>query len=115
MRIRFIRRLVSMGVLVGASLLASAAAAEVPGTIAHQGRLFDDKGAPVSAMLDVVFTIYDAADAGKVLWTETHSIAFDSGYFSVNLGEMKPFGATVFDGSARYIGITVGGDEEMKP
>jgi len=115
MRIRFVRRLVSMGVLVGASLLANVAAAAVPGTITHQGRLFDANGAPVSQTLDVTFTIYDAAEGTKVVWTETLSIAFDNGYFSANLGETKPFGDTVFDGSPRYIGITIGGDDEMKP
>src|SRR5687767_11313339 len=103
------------GAALVAALLTGNAAAAVPGTITHQGRLFDAKGAPVSETLDVVFTIYDAAGGSTVLWTETHAVAFDGGYFSVELGAMTPFGPTVFDGKVRYLGITVGGDAEMTP
>ena len=97
-------------------LSAGSASAAVPTTITHQGRLFDDKNAPVNKTLEVVFTLYVSEDAAaKVLWTETRSVTFDNGYFSVSLGDTTPFDATVFDGSVRYLGIKVGTDAEMTP
>jgi hypothetical protein len=107
--------------ILGASALAAAAAvsggavAAVPRTITHQGRLFDAAGQPVDDTLDVVFALYDGADADVPVWSEAHTIAFDHGYFSVELGEITPFEHPVFDGTARYLGITVGDDPEMIP
>jgi hypothetical protein len=103
-------------VALGLALTAAPADAAVPGSITHQGRLYDAESAPVKATLDVTFTIYDGPNEGAAaVWTETHSVAFDDGYFSVELGLMKPFDAQVFDGSVRHLGIQVGGDEEMSP
>src|SRR5262245_17962741 len=93
MRIQTIRRLfavsaIAFGTVWGA---ASSASAAVPGSITHQGRLFDTKGAPVTDTLDVVITIYDGPDAGaSALWTEVHSVTFENGYFSMALGETVP-------------------------
>jgi hypothetical protein len=97
-------------------MFAGGAAAEVPQLVTHRGRLFDAKDQPVEGTIEVVFTIYDGEDANAaVLWTETHSVTFENGFFSVALGEQSPFGAKVFDGSVRYLGIRVGGDPEMTP
>src|SRR5690349_12179788 len=90
MTIRTIRRVVaaSMIALGAATVAPLGASAAVPGTITHQGRLFDAKSVPVNETLDVVFSIYDSEDPGaKALWTETHTITFEDGYFSVALGE----------------------------
>ena len=101
---------------IGALLLSSGAEAAVPTALTHQGRLFSEKGAPVNATLDVVFTIYDGEDAaGKALWTETHTVSFEDGYFSVSLGDKTALDGVVFDGAVRYLGIKVGADEEMTP
>src|SRR4051812_11167145 len=90
--------------MVGAALVAggilgttSVALAAVPKTITHQGRLYDATDKPVDATLSVTFAIYASAAGGAPIWTETDSIAFDDGYFSVSLGEATPFGAPVFD------------------
>src|SRR5687768_2021035 len=117
MRARLIRRLISASVVAAsAALFASIAAAGVPATITHQGRLFDADDVPVSKALEVVFTIYESDDpSAAALWTETHPVTFDNGYFSVALGSITPFGEKVFDGSVRYLGIQVGGDPEMSP
>ncbi len=116
MRTRSIRRLVAASVFVLGASLASVASAQVPGSITHQGRLYDAAQAPVTGSLDVVFTIYDGPDAAaNVVWTETHTITFDEGYFSVGLGTLTPFDAGVFDGSMRYLGITVGAEPELSP
>jgi len=100
---------------LGTILAAQDAAAVVPPTITHQGRLFDSDGAPVTDTLEVVFTIYDSPAGGSAVWTETLMVAFDEGYYSVELGEDTLFDSTVIDGSTRYMGVSVNGDEEMSP
>src|SRR5687768_2052555 len=103
MKARVVSRWFSASFVAMSIALSAAQAAAVPETITHQGRLFDAKGEPISESLDVSFTLFDAVQGGAAVWTETHSVAFDSGYFSVELGGDKPFGG-VFDGSALYLG-----------
>lgn len=94
---------------------AGVAAAAVPTTITHQGRLYDAEGTPVQGTIEVVFALYDAADAAVPVWSEVHSITFEEGYFSIDLGGQVPFTEATFDGALRYLGITVGNDPEMTP
>ncbi len=111
----FVRRgLLASAVAAALSITAVAMAADVPQTLTHQGRLYDDTGAPVKGSLAVTFNIYDAADAATPIWSETMDVPFDDGYFSASLGQKVPF-AGIFDGSALYMGIQVGADPEMKP
>jgi hypothetical protein len=74
----------------GVALLGSSAFAQVPGTITHQGRLYDSNDAPLDTQLTLTFTIYDAAAGGTELWTESHDVTFENGYFSVQLGARTP-------------------------
>ncbi|MFY0540663.1 collagen-like protein [Nannocystis pusilla] len=87
----------------------------MPELVTHQGRLFDTTGSPVNGTQDLTFTIYDAEIAGNELWSETITVDFDEGYFSVRLGEQLVLDENVFDGSTRWLGITVGADPEMTP
>ncbi|WP_437977854.1 hypothetical protein WMF11_14300 [Sorangium sp. So ce295] len=98
-----------------AVVVAGTAAAAVPATITHQGRLYDERDVPISATLDVVFALYDERDASTPLWSEVHSITFEDGFFSVRLGAIVPFEQAIFDGAERYLGITVGDDVELEP
>ena len=94
---------------------ARSAAADVPATITHQGRLFTAAGAPVGATIDTVFSIYASPTATVALWQETRAVSYDNGYFSAALGSQVAFGPSLFDGSVRYMGIKVGTDAEMTP
>lgn len=101
---------------MGVVSLTGLAEAAVPATMTHQGRLFDANNTPVTATIDVTFALYDSEDPNATpLWTETQSVPFDNGYFSVSLGESTHFGPSVFDGSVRYLGITIGNDDELSP
>ncbi|HRI67687.1 MAG TPA: collagen-like protein, partial [Polyangium sp.] len=92
------------------------AEAAVPATMTHQGRLFDANNVPITATINVVFALYDSEDPNATpLWTETRSVPFENGYFSVSLGDSTPLGPSVFDGSVRYLGITIGTDDELSP
>ena len=93
----------------------SAQALAVPAFVTHQGRLFDASGMPVSGTQDLTFAIYDAENGGNEIWSEIITVDFDEGFFSVRLGEQLPLDEVVFDGSTRWLGITVGADPEMTP
>lgn len=113
-----IKHLISASIAAGALLAGIPAAQAVPKTITHQGRLYDANNMPVTGTIEVTFKIYAGKDDVDSIWTETHSITFEEGYFSATLGELTPFDqptGPVFDGTARYMGITVGADTEMTP
>ena len=116
-RVRLIHKVVPASMLAcGAlGLAGSAGAVGVPQTITHQGRLYDASNKPVSGMLTVKFAVYASPNAAMPLWSESDMLTFDEGYFSVSLGETTPFTTNLFDGSVRYLGITVGADPEMTP
>ncbi len=104
--------------LWGGAAVAAPAPPPVPQTLQQQGRILDKDGAPVSSTVHFVFTVYDSATASKpanVLWTEEQDITLDDGYFSTELGSVTAIPGDLFDGSSRYLGVTVGSDDEMTP
>ncbi|MDC3981315.1 hypothetical protein [Polyangium jinanense] len=110
-----IRRWLTAALLAGSvSMAAMHAHAAVPVTITNQGRLFDADDAPINGSLTVTFAIYDAANAQTPLWSEEHKVDFDEGFYSVSLGSIVPFDK-LFDGSVRYLGITIESDPELQP
>ena len=90
----------------------------VPATLTQQGRILDKDGLPVSSTVHFIFTVYNDPEAVKpanVLWSEEQDITLDDGYFSTELGSVTPLIDGLFDGSTRYLGVTVGNDDEMAP
>jgi len=113
-----IKHLISASIAAGTLLVGVPAALAVPPTITHQGRLYDASKMPVSGPIDVTFKIYANENDVDPIWSETQTISFDEGYFSADLGKVVPFETAsipVFDGSVRYMGVTVGADPEMTP
>jgi hypothetical protein len=104
-------------VLIGL-LVSSITTAQVPNQINYQGRLTDAGGNPLNDTLTIQFKIYQDAVAfpGEIaLWTETQFDTLVDGVFSVLLGSIVPIPYDVFDGSVRYLGITLRADPEMTP
>lgn len=91
------------------------AMAEVPSLINYQGMLTDASGNPMNATVSIQFRIYGTATGGTALWEETQSVTVLNGLFNVLLGSVNPIPSEVFNGSERYLGITVGSDSEMLP
>ncbi|MFH1314216.1 MAG: hypothetical protein ABIJ00_13455, partial [Candidatus Eisenbacteria bacterium] len=89
-------------------------AAAIPATINYQGLLEED-GTPVEGSESVTFRIYDGATGGSLLWGETQTVNFDAGVFSVLLGSTLPITSSVFDGSRRWISVSVAGGAELLP
>ena len=111
------KRSIMAAAVLAVVMLSTTANAGVPNTLNHQGRLYDSSGVPVTGSKTITFTIYANQDdpANAYLWKETHTVTFDNGHFAVSVGSITPFGATLFDGSERFLGITVLGDVEMSP
>lgn len=96
-----------------------AALAAVPRILTEQGRLYDMNDMPLTGSAKLVFNLYENATSGSSIWTETQTVALDSGNFSVNLGEATPyndlFAAEALAGKTLYLGITVNTDQELSP
>ena len=94
-----IERLVGPALARAAPLYGSREAAQaVRAAITHQGRLYDATDKPITGTLAVKFAIYADATTATAVWTETDTVTFDEGYFSVSIGDATAFGATLFDG-----------------
>ena len=97
-------------------LLLPLSASGIPPYLTHQGMIYDSENTPVTGVEQVIFTLYDSAENGQVLWTETLDITFDAGYYSVTLGlSENNLDLAIFDGQALYLGITLGDNAEMDP
>ncbi len=110
------QRMTLMMVPVMAAVLAASttATAGVPQMINYQGRLTDSTGSPLDTNVAMTFRIYRSFTGGDSVWSETHaSVAVQSGLFNVILGSTNPISDTVFNDTVRYLGITVGSDQEL--
>jgi len=97
----------------------------------YQGKLEDTGGIPVAdGPYNIIFTIYDAASGGNVLWTasesdavcgapftpQAKSVTVSKGVFSTMLGESGDCPLDLnFNDDSYYLGMTVGADSEMTP
>ena len=114
-----IRTVLASLVVVSGVALAAAPPASVPGTVTHQGRLFLADAAqsskPVDGELKETFRLYGQAEGGESVWMESHDVLFEDGYYAVHLGDTTPIVGALNGAEARYLGITVGDDDEMSP
>jgi hypothetical protein len=113
-------KLVMRGVVVALSLLlltVTLAASDVPQMINYQGHLANADGEPLDTVVSMTFAIYDVPSGGSPVWSELHpTVSVSDGLFDVALGSSgSPLPHTVLAGAARYLGITIGTDSEMKP
>ncbi len=101
-------------VALGLAFATPAVAAPVPGTISFTGRL-STSGGPVTTTQSVTFHLYSAVTGGSSVWNETQTVTPSAaGLVYVELGAMTTFDQTDFDGSVRFLEITVG-SETLSP
>src|SRR4051794_37573681 len=103
------------GLIAIIALLGAASALAVPNTLTEQGRLLDANGAPVTGSVQITFTLYGDSLGTMALWRETQTLALSDGYFTAELGRTTALPGSAFDGSVRFLGVTVDSDQEMKP
>ncbi len=84
----------------------------IPSVISYQGRLTDALGEPsAEGTANLVFSMYDNATGGTLLWTETHpGVTLSGGLFSVFLGSLTPLTDSLLAGPGRWLEISVNGE-----
>ncbi len=79
-------------IIFGLFLLSTAYAA-VPHLINYQGRLTDKNSAPLNALYNLTFRIYDAESAGTLLWQGAYNnVSITKGIFNILLGDVNDTG-----------------------
>lgn len=86
--------------------------AGVPSLLSYQGYLTDPYGNPIqNGNYEISFNIYNAAEMGSLLWSETYpSLAVTDGLVSVLLGSITPLTDTAFSGTDRFLEVVVAGE-----
>ena len=97
------------------TMLFSATSFGTPPFLSHQGYILDSNNQPLSGVNSVTLSLYNAANGGSPLWTETIDIAFDSGFYSLSLGTDQPLETALFEGDSLYLGVTVESNGEFAP
>ena len=92
-----------------------AAIAEIPKMIAYQGMLTDNEGNPRNGTFTVTFRLYNDTTTDNPLWSLEEEKSVQQGFFSTFLGSVQPFGDSVKFDRPYYLGITIKGDNELKP
>jgi len=106
-------RLIRFVLLFSLCLFCSQAVlAQVPQTFSYQGFVRDDAGAPIDGVFEVTFSLYSGPDEFLApVWASKRPINFNQGVFQANLGELTPFGASLFI-TPQWLGITVHPQDE---
>jgi len=85
---------------------------QVPQTMSYQGVLMKAKGTLVqNGQYTLTFKLYDAAEGGKVLWSETQTIRVEDGLFNAALGSVNSLDIP-FD-QPYWLSVTIGDGEEV--
>ncbi|HLW86962.1 MAG TPA: hypothetical protein VKR57_00640 [Terriglobales bacterium] len=95
----------------------SSATAVVPQLVNFSGSAINDQGKPITGIVGLTFSIYNAREGGAPLWMETQNVTADArGNYTVQLGAAASQGLPldVFtSGEARWLGVRLNGGEEQ--
>ena len=94
------------------------ASADIPRTIAYQGKLTELNGVPLTGEHVLTLRLFDAATGGTALWKEQHTVTLaktDNGVFSLVFGSQTPFGSVITFTDPLWLSIEVDGKEEFSP
>ena len=96
-----------------AASIPAGAQTSVPQQLAYQGFLSDLIGTPSTGTHSIQFAVWPNPTGGTTsLWSDTLSVTVVNGFYSATLGTTAgdSFPLGLFDGSVRYLEITVDGD-----
>ncbi|HVG61644.1 MAG TPA: hypothetical protein VNA24_23995 [Hyalangium sp.] len=110
------RLLLALTVAVSGLFALPARAVDLPRQITFQGRLMRADGSPETAPQDLRFALYATSTGGVSLWEESRpGTPVTNGYYSVVLGSSQPLPASVLNGQALYLGVSLAGQSELTP
>jgi len=110
-----IRISLSIALLAAGSALAQTS---VPQQLAYEGRLAAvDGGGAISGQHTIHFAIWPSLTGGtNDLWHDTFPVTVVNGLYSVELGSgVVPLPPTLFDGTVRYLELTIDGTDTLAP
>lgn len=100
-------------ILLGIFLAGPALAAP---RLTFEGVLTDTDGALLDGPVALTFALYDAAEGGAALWSETHpEVEVLEGDFYATLGDIEPLGTVLATDAPLWIGLAVDGEGELSP
>ena len=72
----------------------------VPQNLSQQGRLLDSDSVPIEGSHYITFRIFESQASTTSLWTESLSVNFENGFYTVVLGEniSNPLDTDIFAG-----------------
>jgi hypothetical protein len=94
-------------------MMPAMSSADVPRVIQFQGMLVANDGSPLTGTYTATFAIYDQAEGGAHLWSESNQIDVVDGLMSVMLGLDDEIDLEFTE--QYWLGVRVGDDEEMEP
>ncbi len=101
--------------LLGALIaLSTFAALAVDPLIPLSAKLTGNKGLVINGTNAITFKIYPTAEGGTPSWSELQTVNVNQGVLSTQLGSVASLAGADLDGDV-WLGISVGGDAEMKP
>jgi hypothetical protein len=86
----------------------SGTALAVPNLISYQGKLANAGNTPLEGTYSMTFSIYDAANNGTAIWTETQNVAVSGGVYTVLLGSVTGLVPANFTSDQLYLQVQVG-------
>ena len=104
-------RLLLLMLLVAVPRFAAAQSIQLP----FEGFLTDTEELPVNGGVDLDVRLYAGAETETALFEEQHSVLVSGGYVHLLIGSVETLESSIFDGSDLYIGISVDGDDELRP
>ncbi len=103
-------RLVTLVLLLGAPGIVPA---QIPRTLSYQGVLADNAGAPKpDGMYAFTFRLYNSSSGGSALWSETQLTQVQHGLFSVVLGSVTVFPASLQFNQPYWLSVQIPPDPE---
>jgi hypothetical protein len=100
---------------VFALLIAGTSFAQAPKTISYQGYLVDGSNQPVTGNHTIAVKLYDVANGGAALHTESFTMDVVGGNFNAIIGSQTPIGTNVTFDKQYWLAISVDGGAEMTP
>lgn len=99
-----------MALMVVSFLQMGTTASAIPSSLSIQGALSNAAGQPAAGNYSLTTTLYDASNAGNVVWSDTFNVTVDGGVFDIALGNdlANPLLANYFtDHAQMWLGVTV--------
>lgn len=101
--------------LLGMGMLFAGPALAAP-RLTFEGVLTDTDGALLNGPVALTFALYDTAEGGAALWSETHpDVEVLEGDFYATLGDIEPLGTVLATDAPLWIGLAVEDEGELSP